>query len=99
MGFVGWVLIVLGVLAIIIGLVEGAKDIFEKSNQGAAMGSLPTEFLKVIGRLLDAGPAKFFTIFGLLLVVIGLGLNGVALMDDSDDDGDASTPSLESVVA
>ena len=69
----------LGIVSIVIGLVQGAKDVFVKSNQGAAQASLPTEFLKVLGKLLDAGPAKFFSGFGLLLVLIGLVLNGVSV--------------------
>lgn len=78
-GILGWILIILGIISIVIGLVQGAKDVFAKTNQGAAQASLPTEFLKVLEKLLDAGPAKFFMGTGLLLVVIGLVLNGVSV--------------------
>lgn len=77
MGVAGWVLFILGVVAITIGLVQGARDVFGRQNEARANALLPTEFLKVLGKLLDAPPAKFFCGLGLILVVLGLGLVGV----------------------
>ena len=76
MGVAGWVLFALGVVSIIIGLVTGAKDLFKRQNEGEAQAGLPQKFFEVLLKLLEAPPAKFFTVFGLLLVVIGLGLTG-----------------------
>lgn len=77
MGIAGWVLFLLGVISIVLGLVAGAKDVFSKQNQEGAQAILPTAFLEVIKKLLEAPASKFFVIIGLILVVIGLGLNGV----------------------
>lgn len=77
MGIAGWILFTLGVVSIVLGLVLGAKDVFQRQSQPGAQAALPTQFLEVLKKLLDAPPAKFFTGVGLILVLLGLALNGV----------------------
>ena len=77
MGVAGWILFAVGVVSIVLGLVLGAKDVFKKQSEPGAQAALPTAFLEVLKKLLDAPPAKFFTIVGLILVIVGLALNGV----------------------
>ncbi|MGH9224007.1 MAG: hypothetical protein ACRD2W_09565 [Acidimicrobiales bacterium] len=79
MGALGICLIVIGVACLILGLIAGAKEIFRRQNEGAAQGLLPTAFLDVIKALLEAPRDKFFTVLGLVLIVLGLGLTGVDL--------------------
>lgn len=83
MGVVGWVLIVVGVIAIILGMVLGAKDAFSKQNEPGAEATLPTAFLEVLKKLLEATPSKMFFVGGILLVGIGAVLNGIDVFSGS----------------
>lgn len=84
MGIVGWILIVLGIASIILGLVNGAQDAFKKQSQPGAHAALPTAAIEVFKKLLEAPPAKFFTVVGLMLVVVGLALNGIEVFGGDD---------------
>lgn len=76
MGVVGWILIVVGIASLILGLVNGAKDVLKKS---VGTEAIPAGFLAFLKDLLAAPPAKFFSVLGFLLVVVGLALNGKAV--------------------
>ncbi len=77
MAIAGWVCFALGAVSVALGLTFGAQNAFKKRNQPGAQAVLPEAFLEVLGKLLEAPPAKFFTIVGLILIVLGLSLNGV----------------------
>lgn len=77
MAILGWILIVIGVSMLVVGLVEGAKAAFKAESEPGTRAVLPSAFLEVLKELLAAPPAKFFTITGFILVVLGLVLNGV----------------------
>src|SRR2546421_1025780 len=77
LGIVGWALIALGVIAIILGLIFGAREALRKQAEPGAQAALPTAFLEVLKELLGAPRDKFFFIGGLLLIILGLALNGV----------------------
>lgn len=62
---------------LVVGLVEGAKAAFKAQSEPGAQAALPAAFISVLKELLAAPPAKFFTITGLILVLLGLFLNGV----------------------
>lgn len=75
MGIVGWILIVVGIAFLLLGLINGAKDVAGKSTESL----IPTGFFGFLKELLKAPPAKFFSVLGLLLVIVGLALNGAAV--------------------
>lgn len=77
LGWLGYIFIVLGGISIVIGLVLGAKDVFKKVNQGAAQYALPDKFFDVLLKLFDAKPPVFFCIFGVLITILGLVMNGI----------------------
>jgi len=77
LGIVGWLLILVGMLSLLLGLVAGAQEVFKRQNEAGAEALLPTGFLQVLKELLAAPAYKFFSILGLLLIVVGLGLTGV----------------------
>lgn len=87
MAIAGWILFVLGVAFLVVGLILGAKDIFKKQSQPGAHAALPTAFLEVIKKLLEAPMPKLFTVVGLILVVLGLSLNGVAIFGSGGESG------------
>lgn len=84
MGIAGWVLFVLGLLSIVLGLLAGAKDVFARQNQPGTHAMLPTGFLAVLKALLEAPASKFFVLVGLIMVIVGLGLNGADVFDATD---------------
>lgn len=86
---VGYVLIGIGVIATLLGLAIGAKDAFTKMNDGSAQFALPEKLLDVIVKLLEAPPAKFFCILGLILIVLGMVLTGVEVFGSSSSDARA----------
>jgi hypothetical protein len=79
LAIVGWVLIVVGTLSLLLGLVAGAQEVFKRKNEPGAEALFPTKLLEVFKELLAAPPYKFFSVFGLILIVIGLGLTGVEI--------------------
>lgn len=84
-GIVGWILIVLGILTLFLGLIAGAKDLFERKNEAGAQSLLPTEFFKVLLKLLEAPAYKFFFVMGLILVLVGLGLTGAEVFSSTEN--------------
>jgi hypothetical protein len=79
MAIAGWALVIIGMAAVIVGIVGGAKEIFAQQNEGVAMGLLPTKLLEVLAKLLDAPRDKMLFVGGILLIFVGLALNGVQL--------------------
>lgn len=84
MAVAGWILFALGVAFMVLGLIIGAREAFKKQNEPGAQAALPTGIIEVIEKLLEAPPAKFFTIIGFVLVVVGLSLNGVVVFDSKN---------------
>lgn len=70
----GWVLVVLGVVALLIGILGGAKKLLVEGNR--AEGLTPSAF-KLLLEIIKQGGFGALLAVGLILLVIGLGLLGV----------------------
>ncbi|AQA04792.1 hypothetical protein BVC93_22900 [Mycobacterium sp. MS1601] len=91
MDWLGFILVGLGVLSTLLGLLIGARDTFRKLNTGSSQAALPEKFLDVLLKLLDAPPAKFFCVFGLILIVLGLVLLGVDVVGSKEASAQAGS--------
>lgn len=54
MGIVGWILTVIGIVCVLLGMIGGARDMFRRQNEPGAQAALPTEVVKVIGKIVEA---------------------------------------------
>lgn len=79
MGFIGLILIILGIICVLLGIVGGTRLMFRKQNDGSLYGALPTAVFDVIKALVEAPTYKMFFGGGLLLIVLGAVLNGLSL--------------------
>ncbi len=60
MGIVGWILTVIGIVCVLLGMIGGARDMFRRQNEPGAQAALPTEVVKVIGKIVEAPTFKMF---------------------------------------
>ena len=76
----GWILVVIGLIAILAGVVGGIAAMFKKVEQDAERGALgagvlPTEFVKALTELvkvlIQAPQWLAILVIGILLVVLG----------------------------